>query len=233
MIIPVGIGLNIVLLLLGLTQTLDIDIWNFWHMAFVGAIVQYVTGSFALALYAAALTLVVALFLADWSAPLIQKHFNMPGVSIPHLQSAGYMLLAAPFAWLIERVPFLKRLHLDPDTIRRRLGLLGEPIILGFIIGFLLALLAGQPPVAILNTAINIAAVMLLIPRMVAILMEGLTPVAEAARNFMTKRFAGRKFYIGLDSAVLIGNQSVIAAKNRAFVSFCAAVAPGGGHQRP
>lgn len=122
------------------------------------------------------------------------------------------MLLAAPFAWLIERVPFLKRLHLDPDTIRRRLGLLGEPIILGFIIGFLLALLAGQPPVAILNTAINIAAVMLIIPRMVAILMEGLTPVAEAARNFMTKRFAGRKFYIGLDSAVLIGNQSVIAA---------------------
>ena len=211
-IIPVGIGLNIVLLLLGLTQTLDIDIWNFWHMAFVGALVQFVTGSFALALYAAAISLVVALFLADWSAPLIQKHFNMPGVSIPHLQSAGYMLLAAPFAWLIERVPFLKRLHLDPDTIRRRLGLLGEPIILGFIIGFLLALLAGQPPVAILNTAINIAAVMLLIPRMVAILMEGLTPVAEAARNFMTKRFAGRKFYIGLDSAVLIGNQSVIAA---------------------
>jgi PTS system galactitol-specific IIC component len=47
---------------------------------------------------------------------------------------------------------------------------------------------------------------------MVGILMEGLTPVADAARNFMTKRFAGRKFYIGMDSAILIGNPTVIAA---------------------
>ncbi len=211
-IIPVGIALNIILLLLGLTQTLDIDIWNFWHMAFVGAIVQFVTGSFALALAAAAISLVMALFLADWSASLIQKHFNMPGVSIPHLQSAGYMLLAWPFARVIDRIPFLKRLQLDPDSIRKRLGVLGEPVVLGLIIGLVLALLAGQAPLDALITAVNIAAVMVLVPRMVAILMEGLTPVADAARDFMTSRFAGRRFHIGLDSAVLIGNPGVIAS---------------------
>lgn len=212
LIIPLGIALNIILLLIGLTQTLDVDIWNFWHMAFVGAIVQFVTGSFALGLFAAAVTLVVALFLADWSAPLIQKHFKLPGISIPHLQSAGYMLLAAPFAWLFNKVPFLRNMHLDPDTIRKRLGLLGEPMILGFIIGFLLALLARQSAKDVLLTAVNTAAVMLLIPRMVSILVEALTPVAEAARKYMQKRFQGREFYIGLDSAVLVGNSSVIAA---------------------
>jgi PTS system galactitol-specific IIC component len=176
LIIPLGIALNIILLLIGLTQTLDVDIWNFWHMAFVGALVQFVTGSFALGLFAAALTLVIALFLADWSAPLIQKHFKLPGISIPHLQSAGYMLLAAPFAWL-----------------------------------FILALLARQSAVDVLLTAVNTAAVMLLIPRMVQILVEALTPVAQAARKFM-RRFAGREFYIGMDSAILAGNSSVIAA---------------------
>lgn len=212
LIIPIGIALNVVLLLLGLTHTLDIDLWNFWHMAFVGAIVHFVTGSFVLALLAAAISLVIALFLADWSAPLIQKHFKMPGISIPHLQSAGYMLLAVPFALLINRLPFLKRLKLDPDTIRQRLGLLGEPVMLGLIIGLVLAVLAGQAPKDILTTAVNTAAVMVLIPRMVTILMEGLTPVAEAARNFMTSRFAGREFHIGLDSAILIGNPGVIAS---------------------
>lgn len=212
LIIPIGIALNIILLVLGITRTLDIDIWNFWHMAFVGAIVQYVTGSFALGLYAAALSLVIGLFLADWSAPLIQKFFKLPGISIPHLQSAGYMMLAVPFAWLMNRVPALKRLHVDPDTTRRRLGLLGEPLALGFIIGFLLALFAGQSFVDVLLTAVNIAAVMVLIPRMVAILVEALSPVAEAARDFMSKRFAGRPFYIGLDSAVLAGHPSVISA---------------------
>ncbi|MBC7264366.1 MAG: hypothetical protein H5T64_08390 [Chloroflexi bacterium] len=212
LIIPIGIALNIILLLLGLTHTLDIDLWNFWHMAFVGAIVHFVTGSFGLALLAAAISLVIALFLADWSASLIQKHFKMPGVSIPHLQSAGYMLLAVPFALVINRISFLKRLKLDPDTIRQRLGLLGEPVMLGLIIGLILAVLAGQAPMDILNTGVRTAAVMVLIPRMVAILMEGLTPVADVARDFMTSRFAGRQFHIGLDSAILIGNPGVIAS---------------------
>jgi len=212
LIIPIGILINVVLLLLGLTQTLDIDIWNFWHMAFVGAIVQFVTGSFGLALIAAAVSMVIALFLADWSAPLIQKYFKYPGLSIPHLQSAGYMLYAVPFALVLNRISFLRKLNLDPDTIRRRLGVLGEPIVLGLIIGILLAALARQSVVDVLTTGVNIAAVMLLIPRMVSILMEGLTPVAEAARDFMTKRFAGRKFHIGMDSAILIGNPAVIAS---------------------
>ncbi|KAA0278236.1 MAG: hypothetical protein EDM79_05020 [Chloroflexi bacterium] len=211
LIIPLGILLNVLLLIFGLTQTLDVDIWNFWHMAFVGALVQFVTGSFALGLFAALLTLVIALFLADWSAPLIQKHFKMPGVSIPHLQSAGYMLLAVPFAWLFNRLAFLKNLKANPDAIRKRLGLLGEPMVLGFIIGFLLGLLGGQSFKDSILTAVNTAAVMLLIPRMVSILVEALTPVAEAANNFMTNRFKGREFYIGLDSAVLAGNSTVIA----------------------
>jgi len=212
LIIPIGIALNVILLLLGLTQTLDVDIWNFWHAAFLGAIVHLTTGSLALGLIAAAVAQVMAFFLADWSAPLMTKYFKMPGVSFPHLQSAGYMLLAVPFALIINRIPFLRRLQLNPETIRRRIGVLGEPIVLGLVIGVLLALLAGQSVTDILTTGINIAAVMVLIPRMVGILMEGLTPVADAARDFMTKRFAGRKFLIGLDSAVLIGSPAVIAS---------------------
>ena len=211
-IIPLGIVLNIILILLGLTQTLDVDIWNFWHQAFIGAIVTFVTGSFALGLLAAAINVVMALFLADWSAPLIQRYFKLPGISFPHLQSAGYMLLAVPFAWLLNKVPFLRNMHLDPDTLRKRLGILGEPIFLGFFIGVILAAFAGEALADVILTGVNVAAVMMLIPRMVSILMEGLTPVAEAARKFMAKKTQGRSFNIGLDSAVLIGSPAVIAS---------------------
>ena len=211
-IIPLGIVLNIILILLGLTQTLDVDIWNFWHQAFIGAIVTFITGSFGLGLLAAAINVVMALFLADWSAPLIQRYFKLPGISFPHLQSAGYMLLAVPFAWLLNKVPFLRNMHLDPDTLRKRLGILGEPIFLGFFIGVILAAFAGEALADVILTGVNVAAVMMLIPRMVAILMEGLTPVAEAARKFMAKKTQGRSFNIGLDSAVLIGSPAVIAS---------------------
>ena len=60
-IIPLGIVINIVLIFLGLTKTLDVDVWNFWHQAFIGAIVTFLTGSFGLGLLAAALTLLMAL----------------------------------------------------------------------------------------------------------------------------------------------------------------------------
>lgn len=63
----------------------------------------------------------------------------------------------------------------------------------------------------VLMLAVQMAAVMLLIPRIIAIFMEGLTPVSEAARTFMQKRFAGREFYVGLDSAILIGHPITIA----------------------
>jgi PTS system galactitol-specific IIC component len=211
-IIPLGIVINVVLIFLGLTKTLDVDVWNFWHQAFIGAIVTFLTGSFALGLFAAAVTLVMALWLADWSQKLIEKYFKLPGISFPHLQSAGYMLLAAPFALLLNKVPFLRNLKLDPDTIRKRLGILGEPIFLGLFIGVILAALAGETLTDVILTGINVGAVMLLIPRMVGILMEGLSPVADAARKFMQKNAKGREIYIGLDSAVLIGSPAVIAS---------------------
>ena len=65
--------------------------------------------------------------------------------------------------------------------------------------------------VSILTLAMSLAAAMFLLPRMVAILMEGLMPISEAARKFVQKRFPGRQFYIGLDSAVAVGQPAVIA----------------------
>jgi PTS system galactitol-specific IIC component len=65
----------------------------------------------------------------------------------------------------------------------------------------------------VLGAGINLAAVMLLLPRMVSILMEGLIPISESAREFMQKRAGGdREFYIGLDSAILIGHPAAIAS---------------------
>ncbi len=187
-IIPIGIVLNIILILLGLTQTLDVDIWNFWHQAFIGAIVTFITGSFALGLLAAAINVVMALFLADWSAPLIQRYFKLPGISFPHLQSAGYMMLAVPFAWLLNKVPFPAQYE---NWIRIPCAnasvFWANPSSWACLFGIALSGMAGESVADVILTGINVGAVMLLIPRMVAILMEGLTPVAEAARKFMTK----------------------------------------------
>jgi len=52
---------------------------------------------------------------------------------------------------------------------------------------------------------------MLLFPRVVKILMEGLTPLSESAKKYMREKFQDREFYIGLDSAIAIGHPSAIS----------------------
>jgi len=221
-VIPVALLVNLVLLVTRVTKTLNIDIWNFWHFAFLGSLVAIVTNSVVFGLIAAAIAAAFALFLADWTAKAVQHFYNLPGISIPHLTTAPGVPFAILVNWIFEKIPGLRDLKADPDTIRKRWGLFGEPVILGLIIGLILGILAfafnvpeGQSGLVtiskILGVGMNLAAVMLLLPRMVAILMEGLIPVSEAARDFMQRRASGREIYIGLDSAILIGHPAAIS----------------------
>jgi len=222
-VIPIALAVNIVLLLTRATKTLNIDVWNFWHFAFIGSLVAIVTNNLVYGLIAAALAAAFALFLADWTAKAVQSFYNLPGISIPHLTTAPGVPFAILVNWIFEKIPGLRDLKADPDTIKKRWGIFGEPVILGLIIGLILGVLAfafkvpeGQKALVtiskILGVGMSLAAVMLLLPRMVAILMEGLIPVSEAARDFMQRRASGREIYIGLDSAILIGHPAAISA---------------------
>jgi PTS system galactitol-specific IIC component len=220
-IIPIGLVVNIIMLVIGATKTLDVDIWNFWHFAFTGGLVYVATQDLWLSIAVAALNNAIVLFLGDWTAPGVQALYNLPGISIPHGFSAAYVPLAIPLNALINVIPGLNKLEADPDSIKKSLGVAGEPLVMGVIIGVIIGCLAylgdstagsvGTQIQTILNLAIDLGAVMLLLPRMVSILMEGLIPISQSAGEFMQKRFAGREFYIGLDSAVLVGHPSAIA----------------------
>lgn len=217
-VIAIALIVNIVMLLTRLTKTLNIDVWNYWHFAFVGSLVTAVTGNLPMGMLAAAIAAAFMLFLADWMAPAVQEFYEIPGLSIPHGTSAPFALLAIPINWVLDRIPGLNKLEADPDTVQQRFGVFGEPTVLGLVIGIVLGIFGFFNPADIVNstvkiitTGINLAAVMLLLPRVVQILMEGLIPISDAAREYMQKHFAGREVYIGLDSAILIGHPAVIS----------------------
>ena len=79
--------INLVMLAAKWTKTIDIDIWNYWHFAFAGCLVYVATGNFALGLLGSAIAAVIIIKIADWSAPLVQKYCNLPGISLPTLSS--------------------------------------------------------------------------------------------------------------------------------------------------
>ena len=75
-----------------------------------------------------------------------------------------------------------------------------------------IGILAGYSVGDILQLAIQMGAVMVLMPTVVKFIMEGLMPIADSAREILDKRFHGKDFYIGLDPALLLGNSQVVAA---------------------
>ncbi|MGH6762823.1 MAG: PTS galactitol transporter subunit IIC [Phyllobacterium sp.] len=218
-VIPIGIAVNILLLVTRLTRTLNVDVWNFWHFAFIGSLAVAATNSLFYGLVVAALMAALSLLFADWSAKAVQKFYGIPGVSVPHLASAQILPIAIILNWVIERIPGINRIDISTDTIQKRFGVFGEPVVLGLIIGLVLGAIAyynaGDFGVAlskILQTGMTLAAVMLLLPRMVKILMEGLLPISEAAQEFVRKRTGDRELLVGLDSAILIGHPAAISS---------------------
>lgn len=210
-LIPICLIVNVVLLLLKGTKTLDIDIWNYWHFIAAGATGYVVTGSWWVAILCAVIYEIVVLKVADWTAPLVQKYFGLEGISLPTGSTAAFGPIGILVGWLITKIPGINKLHADPETIQKRFGIFGEPMMMGLILGILIGLLAGYDVGGVAKIGISMAAVMLLMPRMVKILMEGLIPISEAARNFLQKRYGDRDIYIGLDAALSVGHPSVMA----------------------
>jgi PTS system galactitol-specific IIC component len=226
----VALGVNLIMLVLNWTKTLNVDMWNYWHYAFTGSMVYLVTGeNLLLGLLAAAIHAVISLLIADWTAKDVQEFFKIPGVSIPQGWAVTSVPIIKGLNWIVEKIPGLRDIYWDSEGMQKKLGVWGQPIVMGATLGLLFGLIAYGFQTKVLTVAVQMAAVMLLIPRIIAIFMEGLTPLSEAARAFMQKRFAGRDFYIGLDSAILIGHPITIAAAILLIpiTLFLAAILPG------
>ncbi|SCL89772.1 PTS galactitol transporter subunit IIC [Sporanaerobacter sp. PP17-6a] len=212
LIIPLGLLVNIIMLITNTTQTLNIDIWNYWHFAFTGALVAAVTGSTAWGLVAAALDMIIIMVIADLTAPGVEKHLGLKGVSLPHGFTGAYVPIAIVINKILDMIPGVNKIDIDAEKLQNRLGVFGEPILIGTVIGLGIGIAAGYNLKQILNLGIIMGAVLVLIPKMAAMLMEGLLPVSEAAQEFIQNKFKNRtRLYIGLDSAVGIGNPATLS----------------------
>ena len=213
-IIPLGLVVNILMLITNTTQTVDVDIWNYWHFAFTGSIVAIITDNIMLGFAAAVINMVVVLILGDITAPQVEKSLGMPGVSLPHGFTAAFAPIAMFVNWVIDKIPGVRDINIDVESMQKKFGVFGEPLFVGTIIGIVIGCIAyfdaadiAGSVTTILTLGVSLGAVLVLIPRMAALLMEGLLPISDAASEFIQKHFQSRgKIYIGLDSAVGVGH---------------------------
>lgn len=211
LMIPLILILNVILLSLNWTKTLNVDIWNFWHLIFAASIAYYAYDSMLLAIFVGLLVTAITLKLADWTAPTIEHHFGLKGVSMAHSETVNFAPLMYASNRIIDKIPGLNKLHADPETLKKRFGIFGEPLVMGLLLGMLIGLLGGYDAKGVMSLGVQMAAVLILMPRMVALLMEGLIPISEGARDYINRKYPGKNVYIGLDTAIVIGHPANMA----------------------
>lgn len=210
--IPIAILVNLIMLLLKMTRTVNIDIWNIWHMAFTGAIAYTVTGNYLIGILGVVVHAVIAYKLGDLWAPLMADYFELDGLTVPHGTSAYMAPVACLVDAIIDKIPGLRDVDITADSLQEKVGVLGEPIVIGGILGAGIGFLAGYSPKEALPLGVNMSAVMVLMPKAVKCIMEGLMPLSERAKELLTKKFGSSEFYIGLDPAILLGDPQVVTA---------------------
>lgn len=208
--IPIAILVNVIMLLLKWTKTVNIDIWNIWHMTFTGAIAYAVTGQFWIGIVGVIVHAMIAYKLGDLWAPLMQDYFELDGLTVPHGTAAYMGPIACVIDAIIEKIPGLRDIDLTADTLQDKVGVFAEPIVIGGILGAGIGFLAGYDVQTALPLGIKMSAVMVLMPKIVKCIMDGLLPLTERAKVLLTKHFGNSEFFIGMDPAVLLGDPQVV-----------------------
>lgn len=120
--IPLTILINLILVWVGLTRTLNVDIWNLWQPTFIGLLVWAVTGNYVYGIIALGGGFLLELLLADLMQPITEKFFNLPGIAVTHTMALSATILAVPLNWLFDKTPGFNKLDASPEKIQKRFG---------------------------------------------------------------------------------------------------------------
>lgn len=213
LIIPICLGINFLMLITKTTRTVNIDLWNYWHFAFIGAVAYFVMGeSLMWGYFAAIICYIVTLVCADLTADKFQKYYDLDGISIPQPFCQSFMPFAIVINKVLDLIPGFSKLDIDVDGLKKKFGVLGEPLVLGVIVGALIGWAADLDIKKILFLGVTMGAVMELIPRITSLFIEGLKPISEKTQELVKNKFNGKKVHIGMSPALVIGHPTTLVA---------------------
>lgn len=211
LIIPICLGVNFLMLITKTTRTVNIDLWNYWHFAFIGAVAYFVFDQSLLwGYFAAIVCYIITLVFADITASKFQNYYNLGGISVPQPFCQSLVPFTWCINWVLDKIPGFNKLDIDAEGLKKKFGVLGEPLVLGVIVGALIGLVAQMNVKKILFLGVTMGAVMELIPRITKLFIDGLMPISEKTKDLVNKRFHGKQVHIGMSPALVIGHPTAL-----------------------
>lgn len=211
-VIPAIIVINVILVRLKITKVLNIDIWNFMHFLVPGALAYALFNSAIIGFSVSLLCGIGVLFFSEWLAPSWQEFFGLEGTTCTTLSFAAWIY---PLTYLmnkiIDKIPGLNKLDINVSKLGDKLGVFGDTTIVGAFVGLFLSIISRQSLENTLMVTMGVGAAMVLIPKMVGVMMEGLSPLGQAANTYMQSKLGDdAELYIGMDIALGLGDPACI-----------------------
>lgn len=213
------VGINVLMLLLRLTRTINLDIWNLWISLFSGILVYEITGVYWMGFLFAGVIATITFVIADIYAPYLENYYGIRGISVPNPPTIIWAPVPNLINFLFNKIPFVKKINIFYEEIQYKLGVAGEPMVIGFILGLIIGAVSKYKEFSYnlwpsilysLSSGLYLAVIAVLMPRAISLLYRGIIPIIDDMKTFINSRFTKREIYIGINPMMLAGNSSVI-----------------------
>lgn len=202
---PICLLLNSMMIYAKLTRTINIDLWNYWHFAFTSVFITHLTDSPILGIVAGMLDFILTMIMADLTAPSVKKYYHLPNISFPN----AYSLMFMPIAVVLNKMITIISHPFSRQRKKTNCSFSIDPIFVGLLLGFGLGMLAKFNMYETAKLSVVFASMMLLIPRVSSILVEGIGPISKKLEEKILKQ-KKKKLFIGMTPSLIINDKNLL-----------------------
>ena len=213
----VMIVVNIVMLLLNKTNTLDVDIFDIWHLAITGLFAMYMGANLLVTTLLVIFIGVLKIINSDLMKPTFNDLLDAPDENPMTTTHMNYMMnpIVMLFNKIIDKLfPFLDKYDFDAAKLNSKIGFWGSKSAIGVYLGIFIGLLAGMKIMDTLTLAFTAATCLELFSVIGQWFIESVEPLSQGIADFANKKLGGRTLNIGLDWPFIAGRAEMWASAN-------------------
>lgn len=215
--IGVGLLLQFVLFFIKWTPVfMPSDLWNNYSFIIWGSLLYVATGSTWLAMGCMIVQNLYVLLFAEVIQKRWETYYGYPGTVMTAPHHIGHVPFCIALDVILNKLG-ADKVNLRPEPIQRKLGFLGEPMTVGFIVGVLVGIvgklyhlneLAAWGTIA--QFAVATAAVMEIFPKVGSIFASAFTALTESSKKTAKGRGGNRQMYLAVNDALGYGETATL-----------------------
>lgn len=216
LILLVMIIVNLILLRYHWTQTLDVDVFDIWHLSFVGLLAVYMGSNFFVSLIFVIALGILKFINSDLMKPTFNDLMNSDGSP---MTSTHMNYLMNPIVMVLNDlctllVPKIDNINLNSAKFNKTVGFWSSKFATGFFVGVLIGLFGQIPVKDIFTLGLLLGAFVELFNVVGSWLTSALDPIIQVITNKLNQLVGTNIHFIGLDWAFLSSRPEVWSVAN-------------------